>query len=482
MSHSNHRANSLPGELLHEITTFILTAMIAFLSITASNKAYSSEKRSVPNIVIILTDDLGYADVGYHGSTIRTPHIDRLAAEGVKLERFYTAPMCSPTRAGFLTGRWPARFGLMRGVIPPWSEYGLPAEETTLPELLAEAGYRRRGLIGKWHLGHTRREHHPLEHGFTSFYGHYNGAIDYFTHEREGELDWHRDWEPLREEGYSTDLIAAEAARFIAESPADDPYFLYVAFNAPHTPWQAKPEDLAKYPDRDGRKKTLAAMIDCLDQGVGEILSAIEQRGDVDNTFVLFFSDNGGVAGVADNTPLRGAKLTPYEGGIRVVACARYPRGNIRGGKTIEQRMGYIDLFPTICRLADVEIPDRLALDGIDVSGAMSGAETLPDRAWFTYEAQRNNRDHTFAVQDDEWKLVVKGPALYSTDPSEITVELYRLGEDPGEAVNVLRDSGSAAGPLFLKLNEFTQLRKEGVSYYSDGREGFVAPQNWLIE
>ncbi|HUG20853.1 MAG TPA: sulfatase-like hydrolase/transferase, partial [Planctomycetaceae bacterium] len=411
-----------------------------------------------------------------------TPNIDKLAADGVKLERFYSCPMCSPTRAGFMTGRWPLRFGMMRAVIPPWSDYGLPGSETTLPELLATAGYERRAIIGKWHLGHARHAHHPLEHGFTYFYGHYNGAIDYFTHERDGEVDWHRNRETVKEEGYSTDLLAADAAKFIAESPKDKPYFLYVPFNAPHSPFQAKPEDLAKYPDRKGKKKTLAAMIDCLDQGVGKILAAIDERGDADRTFVLFFSDNGGVDGVSDNSPLRGAKLTPYEGGIRVVACARYPNGNMIGGKMIQERMGYIDLLPTICQLAGAEIPESLTLDGIDVAAAMAGAEKLPDRAWCTYEAQKNNLERSYAAQTNDWKLVVKGPALFSTDPSQVKVEVYHLSEDPKETKHVLERAVQFAGPLMQKLNEFTLLNQEGVTPYGEGREGFKAPQDWRIE
>ena len=461
------------------MSRIIHPSVIAIIGLGFLNTASAADK---PNIVIILADDLGYADVGYHGSDIQTPNIDRLAAEGVKLERFYSCPMCSPTRAGLLTGRWPLRFGLMRAVIPPWRDYGLPASETTLPELLANAGYARRGIIGKWHLGHTRREHHPLEHGFTYFYGHYNGAIDYFTHEREGEVDWHRNRENVMEEGYSTDLIAADAARFISESSKDQPYFLYVPFNAPHAPFQAKPEDLAKYPERKGKKKTLAAMIDCLDQGVGKILAAIEQRGDADNTFVLFFSDNGGVRGVADNSPLRGAKLTPYEGGIRVVSCARFPNGNIEGGKSIQERMGYIDVLPTICRLAGVTFPESLTLDGIDVSEAMSGSKVLPDRAWFTYESQQSDLKRNYAAQTNAWKLVVKGPSLFSTDPAQIEIEVYSLSEDPKESKNVLRDAAREAGPLMQKLNEFTLLQQIGVPPYQEGREGFQAPKDWSIE
>lgn len=459
-------------------TSCLLVALTVSLLSTIEAQAASLSK---PNIVVMLADDLGFADVGYHGSDIKTPNIDSLAATGVRLEKFYVCPMCSPTRAGFLTGRWPNRFGLMRAVIPPWRNYGLPSAETTLPELLATAGYERRGIIGKWHLGHTRQEHHPLEHGFTYFYGHYNGAIDYFTHEREGEVDWHRNRETLHEEGYSTDLLAADAAKFIAESPKDSPYFLYVPFNAPHSPFQAKESDLARYPDRKGRKKTLAAMIDCLDQGVGTILRAIEDRGDAENTFVIFFSDNGGVKGVADNSPLRGAKLTPYEGGVRVVACARYPAGGLTGGKTIDAHMGYIDLLPTLCGLAGVTTDESVQLDGIDVFASMAKGTALPERSWFTYEAQQNDREKTWAIHQGRWKLIMRGPALYATDPSQLQAELYDLESDPLETTDVSQMHRREGALLVRELNEFTKWGKPGVLPYGEGRKGFQAPKDWVI-
>lgn len=168
-----------------------------------------------PNILFIVADDLGWGDVGYHGSVIPTPNIDALAARGIEMNRFYTAPVSSPTRAGLMTGRYPSRFGIRKTVIPPWRDYGLDPEEQTLADMLAANGYAHRAIVGKWHLGHGRRAYYPLNRGFTHFYGCLNGALDYFTHEREGELDWHNDWESCRDEGYSTDLIADEAVRCI---------------------------------------------------------------------------------------------------------------------------------------------------------------------------------------------------------------------------------------------------------------------------
>src|SRR5687768_9079249 len=231
---------------------FCALSLLLCLAFSVARAAASSPR--APNIVILLADDLGRADLGYAGSEIKTPNIDRLVTTGVRLDRFYACPVCSPTRAGLLTGRWPIRHGIMRTVIPPWSTHGLPLEERTLADALREAGYARRGVFGKWHLGHAKRAFLPPQRGFTHFYGHYNGALDYFTHVREGEVDWHRDNETVKEEGYATDLIAREAVRFVEEAPVSSPFFLYVPFNAPHSPFQAKPDDLARYPNRQGNK------------------------------------------------------------------------------------------------------------------------------------------------------------------------------------------------------------------------------------
>ena len=190
------------------LTLFCLLQGICSLLFTTVGGA--AEK---PHIVILVADDLGWADVSFHDEQIKTPNLDRLVSEGAELSRYYVCPVCSPTRAGLMTGRYPIRYGLMRAVLPPWRRGGLDLAEVTMPEVLARAGYKHRGIFGKWHLGHSDIQYHPLRRGFTEFVGHYNGAIDYFTHQRDGMLDWHRDHESNRDEGYSTDLIAAAVLR-----------------------------------------------------------------------------------------------------------------------------------------------------------------------------------------------------------------------------------------------------------------------------
>lgn len=339
-------------------------------------------------MVILVADDLGWADVSFHGSQIRTPHLDRLATEGAAFSRFYVCPVCSPTRAGLMTGRYPIRYGLMRAVVPPWRRGGLDTSEVTLPEVLAKAGYRHRGIFGKWHLGHSDVKYHPLRRGFTEFIGHYNGAIDYFTHEREGELDWHRGYESNPDKGYSTDLIADAAVAFInRHARAGSPFFCYVPFNAPHSPLQAKAEDLDRHRHLAGegplmglpgkkaagygaagrgrsKRQTLAAMISSMDQGIGRILDALEAHHIGDNTLVWFFSDNGGIP-PGDNRPLNGRKGTVFEGGIRVAAAVRWP-GRIAAGSRIEAPLAYIDVLPTLMRVAGIPSHGGKALDGID--------------------------------------------------------------------------------------------------------------------
>src|SRR6188474_2306638 len=221
-------------------------------------------RSEAPNVVFILADDLGRHDCGFMGGTqIKTPRLDKLASEGAKLDAFYVQPVCSPTRAAFMTGRYPMRHGLQVGVVRPWAQYGLPLEERTLPQALKEVGYET-AICGKWHLGHFRPEYLPTHRGFDHQYGHYNGALDYFTHDRDGGFDWHRDDKVCRDEGYTTTLLGTEAVRLIDEHNTAKPLFLYVPFNAPHSPLQAPQEYLDRYSSiTDPKRRTYAAMVNC---------------------------------------------------------------------------------------------------------------------------------------------------------------------------------------------------------------------------
>ncbi len=436
-----------------------------------------------PNLVILVADDLGWNDVGYHGSDIRTPAIDRLAKSGVQLDRFYVCPICSPTRAGLLTGRYPHRFGLRNTVIPPWRKFGLDLSEQTLPEVFAKAGYKRRACIGKWHLGHYKRAYHPIERGFTHFYGHYNGAIDYFTHLREGERDWHRNFEPSADAGYSTELLGDEAVRFIKGSPEGEPFLLYLPFNAPHGPLQAQRKYLDEYgydekagtfkkkgaakddygAEGQGNRKrqTFAAMVTAMDTQIGRILDTLDSEGLAENSIVLFFSDNGAALKIGgSNKPLPGGKHSVHEGGVRVPAVIRWPAG-LHGSREFDTLMGYIDVLPTLLGLAGREKPDGgKPLDGIDLSGVLRGKTKAPDRTF--YLGQK-------AVISQQWKL--------------IEGKLYRIDTDPTERKDVSAANPAVLSRLAKQLNAFEKLAgKVKVAPYGSGRENFRAPADWRIE
>ena len=458
--------------LLFRTVTCLLGSVGLFVS------AQSSAAALRPNILIIVADDLGYADVGFNGGkVIATPNLDRLAATGVRLTDFRACPMCSPTRAGLLTGRWPLRFGMMRAVVPPWSPHGLPQSENTLPELLGGAGYEHRAMIGKWHLGHARREFLPLAHGFTRFYGHYNGAIDYFTHHREGERDWHDNERTITEKGYATDLLGSEAVRFVRGAPPGKPWLLYLAFNAPHSPFQAKEDDLKKYAHiKQTDRRAYAAMVDCMDQAVGRVLAAVESRADSTNTLVLFFSDNGGIPRVgSSNAPWRGAKLNVHEGGTRVCAAIRWPAGGLSGGKRFDERIGYIDVLPTLLAVGGVLAPDNL--DGLNILPALLGESKVPVRPWFSYIHQSGQAYGS--VHEGRWKLVTHGD-FFAKKP-DAKLELYDLEADPAEKTNLAAEHPDRVARLYQQLREFGKLQKPGVGQYDEGRDGFRPPKDWII-
>lgn len=447
-----------------------------------------------PNIIIILADDLGWGDVGCHGSTIRTPNIDRLAKEGIELNRFYVAAVCSPTRAGLLTGRYPDRFGLRTTVIPPWSAFGVDTREVFLPQMLAKAGYKNRAILGKWHLGHASLKYHPLNKGFTHFYGHLNGAIDYFTHEREGELDWHNDFAVSYDKGYSTDLLTDEAVRNIKAYKGDSPFFLYVAYNAPHGPLQAKEEDMVPYgydsakpsfgskknaevEGKEGRgntqRQTYAAMVTNMDHNIGRILTTLKELGIEDNTLVLFQSDNGAAPGIqgSDSGELRGTKFTEWEGGVRAPAIIRWPKG-FQGQKVISQVMGYVDVMPTLMEIAGIRDAPPNPLDGMSMVSVLTGKKQTIDRVLYLGSG---------AIVTNEWKLIAasdKNPKMQLTED-----HLFRIAEDPSEKHNVAKENPGIYTSLRSQLMKYDTISSDvTVPPYGEGRAGFKAPREWVIK
>ena len=326
-------------------------------------------KNQQPNIVYFLVDDLGRADCGFMGGTeIRTPQIDKLAAAGCTLDAYYVQPLCSPTRAALLTGRYPMRHGLQVGVVKPWAKYGLPLDEHTIADDLQAAGYAT-GIFGKWHLGHFEPAYLPMHRGFTNQYGHYNGALDYFTHKRDGGFDWHENDKVNHDEGYSTTLIGEHAAEFVTENAAKKkPFFLYVPFNAVHSPYQPPKNGTDAYPDLKGNRQNYAAMLTATDDAIGEIVAAVDKAGVRDNTLFIFSSDNGGPAPgrITDNGKYRGGKGGLYEGGVRVAAFATWD-GHIPAGTTNKEPMHAVDWRPTLDKLCDASQTGDLPVDGKNI-------------------------------------------------------------------------------------------------------------------
>ncbi len=464
----------------------LIIAGILILGINFSSCSKENIIDSKPNILILLADDLGFGDVGFNGSDIKTPNIDRIASEGVRLNQFYCCPVCSPTRAGLMTGRYPIRFGLMRSAISPQCDFGLSTNEETIADMLGNAGYDYRGIVGKWHLGYRRLEWLPINRGFTYFKGCLNGAVSYFNRnlsispEQEGDLDWYINDQLVKEEGYTTDLIGETAIEFINSVPDDKPFFLYVPFTAPHGPFQAKPEDEAKYPNREGVKRTYAGMVDNMDQNIGKILKCLEKRGQLDNTFILFSSDNGGLLKGASNGELRGGKLTPYQGGIRVVAAARWPFGGIAGGKIIEGRIGYIDIFPTLMAISNYNRKSKNELDGQNVLSVMKGGN-INDRNWFTYEDQGNDKIEDLAINKDQWKLIVKRGAPDANNDNSAIYQLFKIASDPNERTDLSAQNTDIVNELFKEVEKFYGLKSSyQIPRYSENDgQGKILTPDW---
>lgn len=385
-----------------------------------------------PNFVVILADDLGYADVGFQGlRDFATPNIDRLAARGVRFTNAYVShPYCSPSRAGLLTGRYQHRFGHVHNPKFRAGE-GLPLSETLLPQALADAGYVS-GIVGKWHLGDAPR-FHPLERGFDEFFGLLGGGHDYFksagADAREYLIPLEAHGEPIPVEGYLTEQLTRAALDFVRRH-AEQPFFLYLAYNAPHGPLQAPPELLDRVSSiGDPRRQTYAAMVTSLDDGVGEVLALLEELGISDGTMVFFLSDNGGPtpANASDNAPLRATKGTVYEGGVRVPFVLAWP-GRLPAGSTYDAPVSALDIFPTAVATAGIEAPT--SLDGVNLVPYLLDAEGGPPHEQLFWHSDEGGQ---FATRIAEHKLV----RVLDRDP-----ELYAIGEDISESNPVSEDDG----------------------------------------
>jgi arylsulfatase A-like enzyme len=394
-----------------------------------------------PNIVYVVSDDQGWKDVGFHGSDVRTPNLDRLAAGGARLERFYAQPMCTPSRAALLTGRYPHRYGLQTAVIPSAGTYGLATDEWLLPQALKEAGYDT-AIVGKWHLGHADRKYWPQQRGFDYQYGPLLGEIDYFTHSAHGIVDWFRNGEPVVEDGYVTQLLGDDAVKLIDGHDRARPLFLYLTFTAPHAPYQAPQVYLDQYASvADPNRRAYAAMITAMDHEIGRVVEALRKRRMLDNTIIVFQSDNGGPRSAAmtgevdtsggsipaDNGTFRDGKGMLYEGGVRVVALVNWPR-HIVPGTVVADPIDVVDMYPTLAGLAGASVAKSKGLDGLDMWPTLSRGAPSP-RTEVVYDIE----PFRAALSERNWKLVWR-----VTLPSKL--ELFDLDADPSETQNVATD------------------------------------------
>jgi len=472
---------------------------VTLLSQQSLGQIVSDTAEARPNILVMVADDLGWADVGYHGGDIDTPSLDQLAEQGVQLNRFYTTPICSPTRAALMTGRDPIRLGVAYGVILPWDNTGVHPDEHFMPQSFQSAGYQT-AMVGKWHLGHAQMTYHPNNRGFDHFYGHLHTEVGFYPpFANQGGKDFQQNGVSIDDDGYETYLLANEVSRYIRERDKNRPFFMYMPFIAPHTPLDAPLELQEKYEDintdlpparsrqtddtrristmmlQPSARPMYAAVVDAMDQAIGQVLQTLEDEGIADNTIVLFFSDNGGAAysyGGANNAPLRGGKGETFEGGIRVVSLLRWP-AMLDSGQQFDQIMSVMDVFPTLAAAAGIEAGNTFKLDGRNMWPAIALDETvsLEKPLMFASEIPIYG-SFKFTAFDEDWKLVqeVEQEQLSIT----VTNYLFDIANDPNEYNNL-----ASAYPDIVE--QFSQAIHDWRAQYpiNGTRSELVPPPGW---
>ena len=422
-----------------------------FLAILCINESVAAKR---PNIVLLYADDAGYADFGFQKITDQamaslTPRIDSIAMEGTVLTNAYMSGcVCSPSRAGMLTGRYQQRFGHELNIPPGYMDGGLPLSEKTLADRLRAIGYKT-AIVGKWHLGYPA-DYHPNQRGFDHFFGLLQGSRGYFPMKKVSRNRViQENGVPTDETGYVTDRFGAGAVRFI-EANQDQPFFLFLSFTAPHGPLHAKEEDLQQLTHiQKKRRRTYAGMIKCMDDNVGLVLDALKRLNLQENTLVVFTNDNGGQTQTgAVNTPLRGRKGTLWEGGIRVPMAMRWP-AKIAAGTVVDDPVISLDFTPTFLNAAVSEVDVQGDLDGINLLPRLTGEiRELPERALF-WRGHGPEKDS--AVRQGQWKLVLP-------DHKQDTLpQLYNLANDIGEQEDLASNHPDLVDKLGGRLRKWEQ-------------------------
>ena len=393
-----------------------------------------------PNVIIIVSDDQGFGDIGYNGSEFETPNLDALAAAGVVLDQFHVFPTCSPTRAALLTGRNPNRFGTSNAIQK--GEPGPPLDEHFMPESFRAAGYQT-WIVGKWHLGESDASYLPNSRGFDYFYGSRISAVNYFDHTswRYKTHDWFRNGEEVHEQGYTTDLIAEDAIVKIKQRDSKRPFLLFLAYGATHVPLQAPEALINKYAVSisDEKRRIYAAMVDAMDASIGKLIGVLEQENIRDHTLIVFISDNGGLEGRggANNGSLRGGKGSPFEGGTRVPAFVNWP-GGVPEGITSGQFVHAFDLFPTIAEAVNVKPQNKHAFDGKSLWHQLLGEQADLKPLGIAQVSMGGG-----SVWHEDWKLVENGDELL----------LFNISKDPNEETNLAARHQDRVSHLQAYLN-----------------------------
>lgn len=452
-----------------QLICFACILLLSSCNFKKSESKSSSQKQ--PNILLILCDDLGYSDVGFNGSKdITTPALDKLANDGTVFTSAYvTHPFCGPSRASLMTGRYPHPMGAQFN-LPPNCETigkGIDVNETFISKILQDKGYYT-GALGKWHLGSVT-QYHPNNRGFDDFYGFLGGGHEYFPEiyrekfekrKKAGDKVIFEYLHPLehngkevRETEYITDALSREAERFVTDaSEKEKPFFLYLAYNAPHVPLQAKKEDLAKFAHiKDEQRRTYAAMVYAVDRGVNKIVKKLKENNQFDNTLIVFLSDNGGkLTKGATNYPLREGKGSACEGGYRVPMFFHWPK-NVPSGKRFNQPVSSVDFYPTFAKLAGATIPANKILDGKDMWNNFKNGKGS-HKGEYIYCLRHRTGYTDVGVRRDQWKALRL---------SEESWKLYNIEKDKGETTDLSEQHPEILKELVSAAEKWSQTHAQ---------------------
>lgn len=445
--------------MLRHLCLLTLLTLSITLQSGAANSQQSALRRRRPNIVVILCDDLGYSDLGVYGNRIiQTPHLDRLAAGGARLTHFYvTSPVCTPTRAALMTGHYPQRYGIHHADLPELlPRYPLPGQAVTLAEVLRQAGYAT-AHIGKWHLGEPPETVAPRQQGFDYFFGSFGGrpSSPWSKYARSINPEMIVNEErPVVQQGHVTDVQTQAALAWLARTSRRQPFFLNLWYNAPHEPLAPLAHQAKLYGSWDQAEQTYFQTVTDMDRGVGQVLAKLDELGIAGETLVIFTSDNGPEAHSAPYSrgsawPFKGMKTQLWEGGIRVPALVRWP-GRVPAGRVADAITSVLDLFPTICAAAQVDIPAGLNLDGgVDLLPLLNGQRPAPRALFFEFHFPQRGvaASLPLAVRRGRWKLFANHQFN--------SVELYDLTTDLGEGRNLVAQHPAVARALKAELQQW---------------------------